>query len=77
MEGGELFNRISSRETNPYTEGDAKRYLLMIVKAVQHLHSINIVFQYRSLYLHLVFFFFRLIVCYSNQIEMKIIFFFV
>ena len=45
MEGGELFNRISSRQTNPYTEGDAKRYLLMIIKAVQHLHSMNIVFN--------------------------------
>ena len=43
MKGGQLLERISCRETNPYTEGDAKRHLLMIVQAVQHLHSMNIV----------------------------------
>ena len=45
MEGGQLLDKISSRERNPYTEDDAKRYLLMIIKGVQHLHSMNIVFK--------------------------------
>lgn len=47
MSGGELFQRISSRQINPYTEADAKKHLFMIVQAVQHLHSIDIVIRQR------------------------------
>ena len=43
MEGGELFNRITSRSTHGYTERDAARLIAMIVQAVTHLHSMDIV----------------------------------
>lgn len=43
MEGGELFDRIQQRESKPYTERDAANFISMIVKAVAHLHSMDIV----------------------------------
>ena len=43
MEGGELFSRIQQRQTNPYTEGDAARYISMMVQAVARLHAMDIV----------------------------------
>jgi serine/threonine protein kinase len=43
MEGGELFNRIQNRDANPYTERDAARFIQMLVKAVSHLHAMDIV----------------------------------
>ena len=43
MEGGELFDRIKCREANPYTERDAAKFIMMIVKAVAHLHRMDIV----------------------------------
>ncbi len=43
MEGGELYDRIRQRETRPYTERDAANYILMIVRAVAHLHAMDIV----------------------------------
>ena len=43
MEGGELFERIKKRKIHPYTERDAARYISMIVKAVAHLHDMDIV----------------------------------
>ncbi len=43
MEGGELFNRIQQRNTNPYTERDAARFISMIVQAVAHLHAMDMV----------------------------------
>lgn len=43
MEGGQLLDRIVNRTTKQYTERDAARYISMIVKAVAHLHSMDIV----------------------------------
>jgi serine/threonine protein kinase len=43
MEGGEFFDRIKQRKTNPYTERDAARFISMIVQAVAHLHSMDMV----------------------------------
>ena len=43
MEGGELFNRIRQRHEKPYTEREAARVILMIAKAVGHLHHMDVV----------------------------------
>ena len=43
MEGGELFNRIRNRKDKPYTEREAAHIILMIAKAVAHLHHMDIV----------------------------------
>ncbi len=43
MEGGELYERITKRKTIPYTERDAANYILMIVRAVAHLHAMDMV----------------------------------
>ena len=43
MEGGELFNRIRQRQDKPYTEREAAHIILMIAKAVAHLHHMDIV----------------------------------
>lgn len=43
MDGGELFNRIRNRNDKPYTEREAARIILMIAKAVAHLHHMDIV----------------------------------
>ena len=43
MEGGELFNRIRSRHDRPYTEREAANIILMIAKAVTHLHHMDMV----------------------------------
>jgi serine/threonine protein kinase len=43
MEGGELFNRIRQRQDKPYTEREAAHVILMIAKAVAHLHHMDIV----------------------------------
>jgi len=43
MEGGELFNRIRDRQDKPYTEREAARIILMIAKAVAHLHHMDMV----------------------------------
>ena len=43
MEGGELFNRIRQRQDKPYTEREAANLILMIAKAVAHLHHMDIV----------------------------------
>jgi len=42
MEGGELFNRIRQRHDKPYTEREAAHIILMIAKAVAHLHHMDI-----------------------------------
>ncbi|CAF0812898.1 unnamed protein product [Adineta steineri] len=41
MDGGELFNRIRQREDKPYTEREAANIILMIAKAVAHLHHMD------------------------------------
>ncbi|CAF0819943.1 unnamed protein product [Rotaria sordida] len=41
MEGGELFNRIRERQDKPYTEREAAHIILMIAKAVIHLHHMD------------------------------------
>jgi serine/threonine protein kinase len=43
MEGGELFNRIRQRHEKPYTEREAAHIILMIAKAVAHLHHMDMV----------------------------------
>jgi serine/threonine protein kinase len=43
MEGGELFNRIRQRHERPYTEREAANIILMIAKAVAHLHHMDMV----------------------------------
>jgi serine/threonine protein kinase len=43
MEGGELFNRIRDRQDKPYTEREAANIILMIAKAVGHLHHMDMV----------------------------------
>jgi serine/threonine protein kinase len=43
MEGGELFNRIRQRHEKPYTEREAAQIILMIAKAVGHLHHMDVV----------------------------------
>jgi serine/threonine protein kinase len=43
MDGGELFNRIRDRQDKPYTEREAANVILMIAKAVAHLHHMDIV----------------------------------
>jgi serine/threonine protein kinase len=43
MEGGELFDRIRSRQDKPYTEREAASIILMIAKAVGHLHHMDMV----------------------------------
>jgi serine/threonine protein kinase len=42
MEGGELFNRIRQRQDKPYTEREAAHIILMIARAVGHLHHMDI-----------------------------------
>jgi len=41
MEGGELFNRIRQRQDKPYTEREAAQVIMMIAKAVAHLHHMD------------------------------------
>ncbi|CAF4606127.1 unnamed protein product, partial [Rotaria socialis] len=41
MDGGELFNRIRNRRDRPYTEREAANVILMIAKAVAHLHHMD------------------------------------
>jgi serine/threonine protein kinase len=61
MEGGELFDRIQHRKTNPYTERDAARFISMIVQAVAHLHAMNMVrFSKTFFYFSWLFFLFFL-----------------
>lgn len=43
MDGGELFNRIRQRHERPYTEREAAQIILMIAKAVAHLHHMDMV----------------------------------
>lgn len=43
MEGGELFNRIRQRHEKPFTEREAAHIILMIAKAVAHLHRMDMV----------------------------------
>jgi serine/threonine protein kinase len=43
MDGGELFNRIRDRQDKPFTEREAANTILMIAKAVAHLHHMDIV----------------------------------
>ncbi len=43
MEGGELFNRIRDRQDKPFTEREAANIILMIAKAVAHLHHMDMV----------------------------------
>jgi hypothetical protein len=68
MEGGELFARIEKRQANPYTERDAARFISMIVKAIAHLHAMDMVsLSYLcSLYL-MVFILFFLHYCYIGS----------
>ena len=46
MEGGELFNRIRQRQDKPYTEREAANVILMIAKAVAHLHHMDMVGEF-------------------------------
>ena len=55
MEGGELFNRIRDRQDKPYTEREAANIILMIAKAVGHLHSMDIVKRIFILYVNFYF----------------------
>ncbi len=56
MEGGELFNRIRQRHDKPYTEREAAHIILMIAKAVVHLHHMDMVRHIcNSLFLLFVF----------------------
>ncbi|CAF5155537.1 unnamed protein product, partial [Rotaria sp. Silwood1] len=41
MEGGELFQRIRDKHDKPYTEREAARIILMVAKAVAHLHHMD------------------------------------
>ncbi|CAF3575688.1 unnamed protein product [Rotaria socialis] len=41
MDGGELFNRIRNKHDRPYTEREAANVILMIAKAVAHLHHMD------------------------------------
>ncbi|CAF1069275.1 unnamed protein product [Adineta steineri] len=41
MDGGELFNRIRDRQDKPFTEREAANTILMIAKAVAHLHHMD------------------------------------
>ena len=43
MEGGELFNRIRDRQDKPFTEREAANTIMMIAKAVAHLHHMDVV----------------------------------
>lgn len=43
MDGGELFNRIRDRQDKPFTEREAADIILMIAKAVAHLHRMDMV----------------------------------
>lgn len=43
MDGGELFNRIRDRQDKPFTEREAANVILMIAKAVAHLHHMDMV----------------------------------
>lgn len=68
MAGGELFNRIKNRANNPYTEREAATYIKMLVEAICHLHSMDIVsfilFNFLLLYILLFLLLnFRHIVC--------------
>ncbi|CAF3777406.1 unnamed protein product [Rotaria sp. Silwood1] len=42
MEGGELYNRLRHRIDKPYTEREAANIVLMMAKAVAHLHHMDI-----------------------------------
>ncbi|KAK7102429.1 MAP kinase-activated protein kinase 2-like [Littorina saxatilis] len=42
MEGGELFTRIQERADTAFTEREAAATIYSIVKAIDHLHSMNI-----------------------------------
>jgi serine/threonine protein kinase len=55
MEGGELFNRIRDRQDKPYTEREAANIILMIAKAVGHLHHMDIVKRIFILYIDFYF----------------------
>ena len=56
MDGGELFNRIRQRQDKPYTEREAAHLILMIAKAVAHLHHMDMVRNhYNSLFFILIF----------------------
>jgi len=43
MEGGELFDHIRNDQEKPYTEREAANLILMMAKAVAHLHRLDIV----------------------------------
>ena len=60
MEGGELFNRIRERQDKPYTEREASHIIIMVAKAVAHLHRMDIVknlFKKNSSTNHFIWFF--------------------
>jgi serine/threonine protein kinase len=59
MDGGELFNRIRDRQDKPYTEREAANVILMIAKAVAHLHHMDIVRK------DFIFYFFLFLFCLS------------
>ncbi|CAF4193204.1 unnamed protein product [Rotaria sp. Silwood2] len=42
MEGGELYNRLRNRIGKPYTERKAANIILMMAKAIAHLHHMDI-----------------------------------
>jgi mitogen-activated protein kinase-activated protein kinase 2 len=59
MEGGELFNRIRERQDKPYTEREAASIILMIAKAVAHLHhmdTVRYIYIFYYYYSHLLVF---------------------
>lgn len=58
MDGGELFNRIRDRQDKPFTEREAADIILMIAKAVAHLHHMDMVRKKKHcvfLYLHFLY----------------------
>ena len=65
MDGGELFNRIRDRHDKPFTEREAADIILMIAKAVSHLHHMDIVRNY--LIIDSKFYF-----CFSRHIVSKL-----
>jgi serine/threonine protein kinase len=58
MDGGELFNRIRDRQDKPYTEREAANVILMIAKAVAHLHHMDMVKKDRNVFFLLFLFVF-------------------
>jgi serine/threonine protein kinase len=71
MDGGELFNRIRDRQDKPFTEREAANIILMIAKAVAHLHHMDMVNKNLTFFFVFrfdLFTFYRLIVILNQKI---------